>query len=66
MYLLFFSAEDLPEIEICDNIMDVGFLLDSSGSITNYYSNEKKFLNALANSLGMSETGSHAGVITFR
>ena len=50
----------------CSTHMDVGFLLDSSGSIRRYYNHEKKFLIALTDSLGISKYGSHAGVITFR
>ena len=49
----------------CKAIVDVGFILDSSGSLRNDYSKEKDFLNALAATFGVSDTGSRAGVITF-
>lgn len=44
--------------------MDVGFLLDSSGSLKRDYAKEKKFLNALAETFGVGK-GSRGGVITF-
>ena len=46
-------------------VADVAFILDSSGSITNDYQNEKDFLKALAGAFGLSKKGSQAGVITF-
>ena len=45
--------------------MDVGFILDSSGSLRNDYQREKDFLKALAGSFGVSADGSRAGVVTF-
>ena len=44
---------------------DVGFILDSSGSIQHYYQDEKNFLKKLAGAFGLSNDGSHAGVVTF-
>ena len=49
----------------CSAKVDVGFILDSSGSLRNDYHNEKKFLNALVNAFGISREGSRAGVVTF-
>lgn len=45
--------------------MDVGFILDSSGSLRNQYGKEKDFLKTLAGAFGVSQSGSRAGVITF-
>lgn len=45
--------------------MDVGFVLDSSGSLRNDYDKEKVFLKALAATFGVSDQGSRAGVVTF-
>ena len=45
--------------------MDVGFVLDSSGSLKNDYDKEKDFLKALAATFGVSDDGARAGVVTF-
>ena len=45
--------------------VDVGFVLDSSGSLRNDYDKEKNFLKALAATFGVSEEGARAGVVTF-
>ena len=50
---------------VCKTKVDVGFILDSSGSLRNEYSKEKDFLNALAATFGVSADGSRAGVVTF-
>ena len=46
---------------------DVGFILDSSGSLRNEYDKEKQFLKQLAAAFGIKPTpdGSRAGVVTF-
>ena len=49
----------------CKAKVDVGFVLDSSGSLRNDYGKEKDFLKALASTFGVSDTGSRAGVVTF-
>lgn len=49
----------------CQAKVDIGFLLDSSGSITNDYQNEKDFLKSVVLSFGISQDGSRASVITF-
>ena len=49
----------------CKSMVDVGFLLDSSGSLANDYQKEKNFLKALAGTFGISADGAHSGVITF-
>ena len=45
--------------------MDVGFILDSSGSLRNDYQTEKDFLKSLAGAFGVSKDGSRASVLTF-
>jgi len=45
--------------------VDVGFVLDSSGSLKNDYDKEKDFLKALAATFGVSDDGARAGVVTF-
>lgn len=49
----------------CQAKVDVGFILDSSGSLRNDYTKEKDFLKALASTFGVSDTGARAGVVTF-
>ena len=49
----------------CQAVVDVGFILDSSGSLRREYHKEKNFLKTLAAVFGITENGSRAGVITF-
>ena len=49
----------------CKSIVDVGYILDSSGSLKNDYQNEKNFLKSLATAFGVSQDGSRSGVVTF-
>lgn len=49
----------------CEAVVDVGFILDSSGSLRNDYEREKVFLKTIAGAFGISSTGSRAGVVTF-
>ena len=60
----YFIASREPE-PTCKAKVDVGFVLDSSGSLRNDYSKEKDFLKALAATFGVSDEGSRAGVVTF-
>ena len=62
--LLFLAAKEPPKPR-CKSRVDVGFLLDSSGSLANDYNKEKDFLKALAATFGMESNGGRAGVITF-
>ena len=64
LLFLIFVAEK-PRTPKCKAKVDVGFILDSSGSLRNDYQREKDFLKALAGAFGMSPDGSRAGVITF-
>ena len=50
---------------MCEVKVDVGFVLDSSGSLKDDYGKEKNFLKALAATFGVSEQGARAGVVTF-
>lgn len=49
----------------CNTTVDIGFVLDSSGSLRADYSKEKSFLKVLAASFGISDKLSRAGVVTF-
>lgn len=60
----FLSAQRAPE-PTCKAKVDVGFVLDSSGSLRNDYDKEKDFLKALAATFGVSDDGARAGVVTF-
>ena len=46
-------------------MVDIGFIVDSSGSLRSQYYKEKEFVKSLASSFNISENGSRAGVITF-
>ena len=54
----------MPE-PTCKAKVDVGFVLDSSGSLRKDYGREKSFLKALAVSFGVSDANARAGVVTF-
>ena len=54
-----------PPKPSCDATVDVGFILDSSGSLRKDYSKEKDFLKVLAGTFGVSSNASRAGVVTF-
>jgi len=58
------EAEKKPEPK-CKEAVDVGFILDSSGSLRNDYHREKVFLQELAGAFGISKDGSRASVLTF-
>ena len=45
--------------------VDLGIILDSSGSLSKDYDKEKDFLKELASSFGVSDDGSRVGVVTF-
>ena len=49
----------------CDSIVDVGFILDSSGSLASNYQTEKNFLKDLAAAFDLSYHGSRQSVVTF-
>lgn len=61
--LIYLAAK--PVEPLCKAKIDLGFILDSSGSLRNDYTKEKDFLKALAATFGISDTGTKAGVVTF-
>ena len=44
----------------CDSIADIGFVVDSSGSLRRNYGKEKAFVKTLSDSFGISADGSRA------
>ena len=60
-----FLIAKLPPSPRCKAKVDVGFILDSSGSVRFDYLDEKDFLKSLAGAFGISDEGSRLGVITF-
>ena len=63
VYDLFIAVK--PPAPKCKAKVDVGFILDSSGSLRNNYQDEKDFMKNLAGAFGIAPDGSRAGVITF-
>merc|ERR1711962_345316 len=55
----------VAEEDKCKHIIDIAFLVDSSGSIKLDYDKELLFVQRIANRFGISETGTHAGVVIF-
>ena len=64
-YFQFFTGNYNSYLEKCHSMVDVGFILDSSGSLRYQYHKEKDFLKALAGAFNIGEDGSRAGVVTF-
>ena len=62
---MFFVSAKKPAKASCEAVVDVGFILDSSGSLRRDYGKEKDFLKTLAATFGVSTNGSRAGVVTF-
>ena len=54
-----------PVKSSCQVVADVGFILDSSGSLRKDYGKEKQILKAVAATFGISSNKSRAGVVTF-
>ena len=50
---------------VCRSRVDVGFIVDSSGSVASDYPKEKEFVKTIGNSLDIAEDGSHAGIVVF-
>ncbi len=55
----------LIAVPYCKNIANIGFIVDSSGSLRRDYGKEKEFVKQLAESFEISRAGSRAGVVTF-
>ncbi len=49
----------------CRGRADVGFIVDSSGSLRSEYGKEKSFVKSVAKKFDISATGSHVGVVLF-
>ena len=49
----------------CQVAADVGFVLDSSGSLSSHYQKEKDFVKELASKFGIDTQDSRVGVVTF-
>ncbi len=49
----------------CDHIADIGFVVDSSGSLRNDYGKEKAFVKTLSDIFEISADRSRAGIVTF-
>ena len=54
-----------PPQPTCSAKVDVGFILDSSGSLRNDYQREKDFLTTLAATFGVTQDNARASVVTF-
>ena len=61
LFIVIFVAEP-PK---CQANVDVGFIIDSSGSLSKEYYKEKTFLKAIAEAFDIVPSGSRAGVVTF-
>ena len=59
------TAVDLVILPPCKAKIDLGFIMDSSGSLRHEYHKEKDFVKTLAKSFNISPDGSRAGVVTF-
>ena len=49
----------------CKHMVDLGFILDSSGSLRREYHKEKQFIKNVADAFNISQDGARAGVVTF-
>ena len=64
-FSFFVAIERKTKSSICEAPIDLGFIMDSSGSLRSEYHKEKQFLNEVAESFGLSQGGTRAGVVTF-
>ena len=62
----FCFSDVFAEVPRCENPVDVAFIMDASGSIGDAnFQVEKDFVKEVVYAFGVSESGSHAGVITY-
>jgi hypothetical protein len=61
----FYLLAAKPVEPSCKAIVDIAYILDSSGSLRNEYGLEKAFLKTLSQTLGVTVNKSRAGVVTF-
>ena len=66
-YSIFFNALIIFFLVIlaCPTNIDLGFILDSSGSLRSEYHKEKAFLKEVSKSFGIGENDTRVGVVTF-
>ena len=50
---------------MCKGTADVGFIVDSSGSVTNEYGKEKDFVSQMIQQLQLSSNGTHSALVLF-
>ena len=62
--LVFFSVQQGTKLH-CNTPVDLGFVMDSSGSLQSEYHKEKQFVKAIADAFNVGDIGSRAGVVTF-
>lgn len=60
-----FSAKLKSNPKCASVIVDVGFIIDSSGSLRNSYKDEMKFVKLLAKQFKISKDGSHVSILSF-
>ena len=65
LFHFFIIPAKIPAKSSCELVADVGFILDSSGSMSRDYGKEKQILKKVAALFGISSSKSRAGVVTF-
>ncbi|XP_066928415.1 uncharacterized protein [Clytia hemisphaerica] len=61
-----FAVQNIPkQLDECDFVADVGFLIDASNSIREDYLSELQFVKLVTASYGISKEGSHAGAVIY-
>ena len=65
LFFTFLSVFTVSVVRACNRKFDVGFILDSSASVSRDYQKEKDFIKAMAASFQFHDDGPIAGVITF-
>ena len=65
MYFFMYHLRSRLSAPKCLTTVDVGFILDSSGSLRKNYAKEKDFLKAVAAKIGFNSIGPRVGVVTF-
>ena len=65
LFHFFIIPAKRPATSSCQVVVDIGFILDSSGSLRMDYGKEKKLLKAMASIFGISSNESRVGVVTF-
>ena len=63
LHLIFILATG--SVNICTVPLDIGFIVDSSGSLKNEYSKEKEFVKEMINQLAKSQNNLRAALVLF-